>query len=336
MSHTLRPIHGGNLLQAVARFGGTPEQWLDLSAALNPQSYPAPATDPALWYTLPQPDAALHAAACAYYGAANLLPVAGSQAAIQALPRLRAPGSVAVAHPSYAEHGWRWARAGHQVSRHPHAELAAQAGQVDVLILCNPDNPSGQRWPQHAVLAMAAAQAARGGWLVVDEAFADVTPEQSVTAHAATQPGLVVLRSPGKFFGLAGLRLGFVAAAGDILQALDDELGPWTIPAPVAHIATAALADRSWQAEAQQQLTAGHARLMALLQAYSLPADGCLLFAGGAYEQAAALQQHLAQHRIWCRLFTDPQPRFRLGLPASEAHWQRLAAALASFAPDAL
>jgi cobalamin biosynthetic protein CobC len=157
-----------------------------------------------------------------------------------------------------------------------------------------------------------------------------------VTTHAATQPGLVVLRSPGKFFGLAGLRLGFVAAAGDILQALDDELGPWTIPAPVARIASTALADTAWQAAAQQQLAAGQARLVALLQAHGLPADGCHLFAGGASAHATALQQHLARHYIWCRLFTDPQPRFRLGLPASKAHWQRLAAALASFAPDTL
>ena len=330
---TLRPVHGGNVNAAVARFGGQPEQWLDLSAALNPAPYPLPAIDLRLWHTLPQADARFIAAACDYYDAANLLPVAGSQAAIQALPRLRATGSVAVGHPSYAEHGWRWARCGHTVTRYPHEALAAQAGCVDVLILCNPDNPSGQYWPQATVLDMAAKQAARGGWLVVDEAFADVAPALSVTSHTASTPGLIVLRSPGKFFGLAGLRLGFVAANVAILQALDEELGPWTIPAAVARMATAALEDRHWQAQARADLAARHARLCALLKQNSLPHDGCHLFAGGAHPHTAALQEHLAHRQIWCRLFTDPAPRFRLGLPDTETHWQRLAAALASFCP---
>lgn len=329
----LKPVHGGNLHAAIARFGGEAADWLDLSAALNPAPYPLPDIAPQLWHTLPQADNAFIAAASGYYAASKLLPVAGSQAAIQALPRLRERGTVAVAHPSYAEHGWRWARSGHSVTRYPHAELAAQAGEVDVLILCNPDNPSGQRWPQDQVLDMAAKQAARGGWLVVDEAFADVCAEVSVTSHAANIDGLIVLRSVGKFFGLAGLRLGFVAAQPAILQALDEELGPWTIPAAVMSLATAALTDGEWQAQARADLAARHARLCALLKEHGLPHDGCHLFAGGAHPHAAALQNHLAGQHIWCRLFTEPAARFRLGLPATERHWQSLAAALASFHP---
>ncbi|GGX80660.1 threonine-phosphate decarboxylase CobD [Vogesella alkaliphila] len=329
--NTLKPVHGGNLHAAIATYGGEPAGWIDLSAALNPRPYPVPAVPSALWHTLPQPDAAFLAAACTYYGAANLLPVAGSQAAIQALPRLRPPGSVAVAHPSYGEHGWRWARHGHAVSRHAHADLGAQAGHVDVLILCNPDNPSGHAYPAASVLRWAQQQAARGGWLLVDEAFADVCPELSVTAHAGQLPGLIVLRSPGKFFGLAGLRLGFVAAEAAILQRLDEELGPWTIPGAVQHLATAALRDSPWQQQARANLAARRARLAALLAANALPHAGCDLFAGGEYAPAAALQRHLATQHIWCRLFTEPQPRFRLGLPAEEPHWQRLAAALAGF-----
>lgn len=329
--NTLKPVHGGNLHTAIATYGGDAASWIDLSAALNPRPYPLPAIPRALWHTLPQPDAAFVASACACYGAANLLPVAGSQAAIQALPRLRPPGSVAVAHPSYGEHGWRWARQGHAVSRHAHANLGAQAGRVDVLILCNPDNPSGAHYPAASVLRWAQQQAARGGWLLVDEAFADVCPELSVTAHAGQLPGLIVLRSPGKFFGLAGLRLGFVAAEATILQQLDEELGPWTIPGAVQHLATAALCDTHWQQQARADLAARRARLAALLAANALPHAGCDLFAGGEYASAAALQRHLATQHIWCRLFSEPAPRFRLGLPADEAHWQRLAAALASF-----
>lgn len=328
---TLKPVHGGNVHAAIARFGGEPQDWIDLSAALNPQPYPAADVAARLWHTLPQPDADFVAAACDYYEAANLLPVAGSQAAIQALPRLRGHSRVAVAHPSYAEHGWRWARQGHTVTRYPHAALAAQAGRVEVLILCNPDNPSGHHWSAADVLAMAQAQAAHGGWLIVDEAFADVAPALCVTAHAADIPGLIVLRSPGKFFGLAGLRLGFVAANPAILQALDEELGPWTIPAAVMHIARHALQDSAWQAQARRDLAHARQSLAALLAKHGLPHAGCDLFAGGEHPHAAALQQHLAQHHIWCRYFAEPSPRFRLGLPASDAHWQRLNTAIASF-----
>ena len=234
--------HGGNLRDATLRFGRS--DWLDLSTGLNPHWYPAPALPGNAWHRLPEasPELALAAQAC--YGAPLMLPVAGTQAAIQALPRLRPPSRVTVAAPSYAEHAQHWGNHGHTLAQTPYPELEAAIAHSDVVVVCNPNNPTGATVPATQLLAWAEQLAARGGWLVVDEAFGDTARHNSVAAHSG-QPGLIVLRSVGKFFGLAGIRLGFVAAHADLLHHLANLLGPWTISGPAQHIALAALTDQS-------------------------------------------------------------------------------------------
>ncbi|MEN9986473.1 MAG: hypothetical protein RI925_1975 [Pseudomonadota bacterium] len=331
-----RPPHGGNLHTAIARFGGTPDDWLDLSAALNPQPYPTPTLDPTLWQHLPPPCPALLDAARAYYHAPHLLAVAGSQAAIHTLPRLRRPGRVALVSPSYAEHRWGWQAAGHQLSAcspDAHALLAA-AAQHDVLVVCQPNNPTGHSYPPELLIHCARQLAAHGGWLVVDEAFIDPTPELSVAADGTHWPGLVVLRSVGKFFGLAGLRLGFVLGHPQLLAALDCALGPWTVSAAAQQIGRLALADPHWPAQARQHLHYASAQLAALLTGHGLAESGTALFRSswpdaGAIP-AAQLHQRLAEQRIWTRLLEGDRPGVRFGLPADAVGWARLARALSA------
>ena len=327
--------HGGNLDHAAAHYGRPRAQWLDLSTGINPQGYPAPALSPQVWHRLPEPALDLQRAACAYYGASQMLPVAGSQAAIQALPQLRRQAGVArvmVAAPIYAEHAHCWRRAGHVVRELPYdaLEAAVDGGQCDVLVLCNPNNPTGAAVERTQLLRWAGALAARGGWLVVDEAFGDTQPARSVAADAA-RPGLVVLRSIGKFFGLAGLRLGFVAAEPGLLAQLADWLGPWTVSAAAQQIGVAALNDRAWQQATQARLQAQGQRLHGLLERYAIRAGGSDLYQWWPEPLAGQFHACLAQQGIWVRLFAGAAAGIRIGLPPDEAGWQRLDLALAGW-----
>ena len=317
--------HGGKLRTAALRYGR--DDWVDLSTGINPWGYPVPALAPDAWHRLPEADPALVEAACRYYGAALMLPVAGTQAAIQALPRLRAPSRVTVSAPSYAEHAYHWSGHGHTLRRSGYAALDSAVDDSEVLVVCNPNNPTGETIPAAQLLDWAARLAQRGGWLVVDEAFGDTAPALSVAAHAR-QPGLIVLRSVGKFFGLAGLRLGFVAAEENLLRALDDLLGPWAVSGPAQSIALEALNDRAWQAVTQSRLQAAGRRMDALLAAHGIAAAGTPLFHWWPQDEPVAFHEHLARRGIWCRLFLDAAYGIRLGLPADEAAFQRLARAL--------
>jgi cobalamin biosynthetic protein CobC len=317
--------HGGNLRDAARRFGR--DDWLDLSTGINPHWYPPPALPGNAWHRLPEADPELAAAAAAYYGAPLMLPVAGTQAAIQALPRLRKPSRITVSAPSYAEHAHHWADHGHTLTQTPYAELDAVVEHSDVMVVVNPNNPTGAVVPAAQLLRWADQLAARGGWLVVDEAFGDTGQHNSIAAHG-DRPGLIVLRSIGKFFGLAGIRLGFVAAQQELLGALADQLGPWTISGPAQHIALAALRDRAWQADTLRRLHANGERLRSLLAAHGIQSSGTPLFQWWAEPRAEEFWRHMAERGIWIRLFTHAARGVRLGLPPDEAGWRRLQTAL--------
>lgn len=319
--------HGGNLRDAARRFGRALEDWTDLSTGINPHWYAPPALAGNAWHRLPEADPELAQAAAAFYGAPLMLPVAGTQAAIQALPRLRAPSRVVVAAPSYAEHAHHWARHGHTMRQLPYAELAAAVDGCDVMVICNPNNPTGAGVAPQLLLAWAEKLAARGGWLVVDEAFGDTAPLDGVDRYS-DRPGLIVLRSVGKFFGLAGLRLGFVAAHPALLAGLAELLGPWTVSGPAQQIAGAALRDRAWQAQMRARLLAEGERLHALLAGHGIAASGTALFQWWPEPEAEAFWQHMAERGIWVRLFAQAARGIRLGLPPDEAGWQRLQQAL--------
>ena len=185
--------HGGQLRSASVRYNIPAAEWLDLSTGINPNGYTAPAIPAEAWLRLPQEQDGLEQAAAAYYGTADLLPVAGSQQAIQALPRLRAHSRVGVLHPGYGEHAHAWARAGHELAGLDAAGIADRLNELDVLVLANPNNPTGATFPPEQLRAWHGQLAERGGWLIVDEAFIEASPQASLVA--ATMPqGLIVLR----------------------------------------------------------------------------------------------------------------------------------------------
>lgn len=321
--------HGGGILAAAARYGIPAEKWLDLSTGINPSGWPVPPVPADCWRRLPEEEDGLVAAARAYYGVASLLPVAGSQAALQALPLLRSTSTVGVLAPTYVEHPYAWERAGHVLSCLDVEAIDDAVDSLDVLVLANPNNPTGECLPRERLEYWLERLARHGGWLVVDEAFMDATPEAS-QAPLVGRPGLVVLRSLGKFFGLAGARVGFVLAWPELLTQLEERLGPWTVAGPARWVAKAALADTAWQAAARDALPLAAKRLQEALTRRGLaPVGGTALFQWVPIPAAVAIQEHLAQQGIWVRRFESPSA-LRFGLPSGEAAWRRLEAALES------
>ncbi|MGC8518039.1 MAG: threonine-phosphate decarboxylase CobD [Steroidobacteraceae bacterium] len=322
--------HGGRLRRAAQRYGIALEEWLDLSTGVNPTSWFGIEVPRFAWARLPEEEDGLLSAAQSYFGVPHVLPVAGSQAAIMHLPQLRAPGTVGVLAPSYAEHALRWREAGHQLVPVTLTECPSAADALDVLVLVNPNNPTGERIARAQLLEWHARLAAHGGWLIVDEAFADADPSDSVVS-CTQREGLIVLRSLGKFFGLAGARVGFVVAAEEFLHALEEKLGPWTVAGPARFIAQHALADRPWHGAMRARLHAQCARLTALLQDCGLPpAGGCSLFQWVPTPVAAPIHEALARQGILTRLFDAPSG-LRFGLAAQDAEWARLERALGAY-----
>lgn len=327
--------HGGALRAAAAHYRIPLGDWLDVSTGINPQSWPVPPIPATLWQRLPEIEDGLEGAAAAYYGTTQLLPVAGSQAAIQALPLLREPGPVGVLHPGYAEHAHAWRRAGHQVEALAVEALDRAADRLAALVLIHPSNPTGLRFDPATLLDWRARLAAHGGWLVVDEAFMDVTPEDSLAGRIGL-PGLIVLRSLGKFFGLAGARVGFALAEPALLERLQEALGPWTVGSPARWVAMQALQDRAWQEQMRVELLRSGKRLTDLLKRQGLPvAGGAGLFQWVPLPEAAFWQEALARRGILVRRFTDP-PGLRFGLPGVESAWRRLELALAGVRAERL
>jgi cobalamin biosynthesis protein CobC len=326
--------HGGRLRQAAAQYDIPLADWLDLSTGINPNPWPVPVVPAIVWQRLPEADDGLEAAAAAYYGNAKLLPVAGSQAAIQLLPTLLPRAVVACISPIYNEHPQAWQRAGHKIRFLQNALLPrALAAATPYVLLCNPNNPTADRHPHEQVIDAARQLKQRGGWLIVDEAFIDATPEDSVTALAGSEeaPNLIVLRSFGKFFGLAGARIGFIFAAADLLGKMQEAMGPWAVSGPAREAARLALADTSWQAATRLHLPSAARRLADLLAPFG-EVKSTPLFATLQAPQANELYEHLAGRAILTRRF-EQLPLLRIGLPGNEVEWQKLGHALADWKP---
>lgn len=325
------PVHGGDLSALKTAPGAFAGEWLDISTGINPFAYPLPPLPPEDWTRLPAAAALddLLAAARKAYGCpaeTGIAALPGTQAAIQLLPRLFSPARVTILGPTYAEHAYAWRLLGHNVT-----ELEGLPGNLadaDILVLVNPNNPDGRVVEPELLRRWRQELAAKGGCLIVDEAFADVMPEASLAGDTGT-PGLIILRSFGKFFGLAGLRLGFVLAQPAMAEALRASLGPWAVSGPALTIGAAALNDTAWQAAMREDLHARAQRFDLGLRERGIPVlGGTSLYRLAETPEAAKLAAALRQQGVHVRIF-DRQPHWmRFGLPADEAEfWRRFDAA---------
>lgn len=325
------PRHGGDLAFARAHYGEPADGWLDLSTGVNPTPYPAPPLAAAALARLPDRDALrdLVATARRAYGApaqATLIATPGSDTAIRLLPVAAPPGPVVVVAPTYAGHVDAWRDAGRVVV--DAATIDAIPDEATIAVVVNPNNPDGQLHHPDALAQAAHRLGERGGLLVVDEAFGDPTPDASLMPYLAGLPA-VVLRSFGKFYGLAGLRLGFVAGSPPPLDRLAALLGEWPVSSAAIAIGRAALADAAWRDAARRRLRTQHARLSALLARRGLdPIGGTDLFVLVDTPTAADIHRELARRGIWTRVFVEQPAWLRIGLPGGDAGFTRLDGAL--------
>jgi cobalamin biosynthetic protein CobC len=323
--------HGGDLSEAIAEGGGSPADWIDLSTGINPYPWPIPPDLLADGLTrLPGRDALgtlLAAARNAYRvpDSFDIVAAPGTQALIQWLPRLAPAGPVAILGPTYSEHGLCWRGAGLQTTEITDLGTMSDARH---LVVVNPNNPDGRVTRPAELLRAARGIAERGGWCVIDESFADVSPGASVLPHLRDEPA-IVLRSFGKFYGLPGLRLGFAMAPTPIAELIERALGPWAVSGPALAIGRAALADAGWADVTRERLLAEARSLDGVLSGAGLEmVGGTSLFRLARARDAVALHARLAEARIWVRRFPDRPDLLRFGLPADEAARHRLALAL--------
>ena len=327
--------HGGDLGAARKRFPGAPEPFLNLSAGINPQPYPVAELPSDVYTRLPQPAALADLAAIAAkaYGApsaAHVVAAPGSQILVAQTAFLLARGRAAVLAPTYAEHGRVAELAGHNV-----VEVAevGQLADARIAIVVNPNNPDGRIVAKDALLALADRLRRRDGLLVVDEAFMDVGPEGASLSDQAEYDNIVVLRSFGKFYGLAGLRLSFAIAAESVAARIAAALGPWPVSSAAVVVGAAALADTPWKDRTRIMLAEAALKLDTCLAKAGLEiVGGTSLFRPVRTKEAAQLFQHLGENGIMVRRFPEHPSWLRFGLPSGENEWQRLETALASCA----
>ncbi len=327
--------HGGSLDRARRLFPGATEPWVDLSTGINPTSYPLFDLPATALTRLPEQGRARHLAdvAATVYGApgaSTVVPAPGTQILLPRVYSLLAPGRATILGPTYAEHRRAADIAGHVVRETDDFGALADA---DLAIVVNPNNPDGRVVPRDVLLTLADHLRAKGGMLVVDEAFMDVGPRDQSLCGDVGQGNIVVLRSFGKFFGLAGLRLGFAVASEPMAARLDAQFGPWSVAGPALEYGIRALSDRPWQDAMRQRLASDAARLDTLLAQFGVTVDGgTTLFRHITAPHAQDLFETLGRHGILVRSFADRPTELRVGLPGSEAEWLRLEQALAGWA----
>lgn len=324
---TPAPIaHGGALSQAVARYGGTASEWLDLSTGVSPFSLPLPDISIDRWRRLPDPGEVLRVCELArqhYGGAVVPIAVPGTQSVIQLLPYLTPNAAeVAIVSPTYGEYQRAYARMDMVVD--PIETLdAAKVTRASVAVLANPNNPDGRETPRDDIFGFVRAQ--RHRLVIVDEAFADMRQDLSMTGAAGMEPNLVVMRSFGKFFGLAGLRLGFVFAEAGLARILSDRLGPWAVSGPALAIAEHAFSRIDLVGALRTQIEKAHAMTRSALSMAGVPivADTSLFFYCDVGD-GAAVRDLLASHKLLVRDFDHSPSRIRIGLVPDELSAVRL------------
>ncbi|MFD1694097.1 threonine-phosphate decarboxylase CobD [Roseibium aestuarii] len=329
--------HGGDLGEAIAQFGGTPDSWLDLSTGINPHPYPVEGIlKPDDWTRLPSEAAlrSLRQAARKAYSIPRSQALAvtpGTQVIISLLPDALPLGPLHLLGPTYSSHSQNWNQAGREVHEALswHDLLAAMKRLPGHVLLVNPNNPDGRSFKPQALIALAEHLAQSGHYLIVDEAFADCVPQVSVLPHLENQHNILVLRSFGKFFGLAGVRLGFLVGPDKICGALTLTLDTWAVNGPALAIGARALGDTAWQATTRERLHHDMKRLTLTLEHGGLSLLGHVpLFALFEHPRAHQLHAALARRGIWTRRFDHTPNWLRFGLPPKTADLNRLSTSL--------
>lgn len=329
-------IHGGDIqkaMQLASESGfdaGKADDWLDLSTGINPNPYPISDISPSHWHRLPQKSDtdALRDAALTYYGAPSsnhIMPAPGSSILINMLPTLLDAQPISIVAPTYGDHATAWERGGHTIKQIGALEMSDPSG---ITILVNPNNPDGTLYDSETLKAQARLHGDAGGILIVDEAFGDCVPHHSAVPLTG-EHNVIVLKSMGKFFGLAGMRLGFAIARPDICARLSAHLGPWALSGPALSLGLKALQDTKWHEQTRGGLKAASSKLNHLLHNCGLERVGHTdLFTLIENKKAGSLFERLLKNKIYVRRFDYNPHWLRIGLPDSDENYSRLQQAI--------
>lgn len=323
-------VHGGALDAMRTQFLSARLPWVDLSTGVNPWPYGNVQIGPAALARLPQRDdyatcrAAMAAAWQAPDSAIVLAP--GSELLIRLLPTVLNVNRIAVLSPTYGDHAQAWRHAGAEIVETE--DPLSHANSVDMVVICNPNNPDGRQFAPSALREAYMQLARRGGWLVVDEAYADLDPALSLAADGGAE-GLILLRSFGKFYGLPGLRLGALIAPTQVRNAMTERLGVWPVSGAALEVGSNAYRDLDWQSKMRPRLADARQRLDDIwINAGQRVIGGTSLFGLYRVDNAHAAWQILAQQGIYTRRFESSKTTLRIGLPRDEEQENRLADAL--------
>ncbi len=347
----IRPAHGGGRNQAIKKYSPT-ESMVDLSTGINPVGWPVPLVPAEVYNRLPEADDGLIEIAQCYYKTQNILPVSGSQEAIQLLPVifhqygiLPENPKIGIISPCYAEHEFQWKKNNFSIIHLVSQKVDDVIESLNVLLLINPNNPTGELIAIETLNKWLSQLKKNKGYLIIDEAFMDAAPEHSMIRNNLPD-NLIVLRSVGKFFGLAGVRCGFVIAQAEILSYIEYHQGPWSVSGPTRWLIKKALMDHQWIENNKLNLKKASIRLDNLLSHYFFKIDpqsfitGSFLFKTVYLNNACDLFEQLAKQGVLVRLLdkactcsscsslykniSQPNKGLRFGLPANEAQWQKL------------
>ena len=333
--------HGGDIARLECEFGCSLQNCLDLSTGLSPWSYPVPPVPDYVWQRLPYDMTGLMASASAYYSCPPeyITPVAGVQDAICRVPyylsnaklsgtRLSgiASSETIVALPvlGYQEYRRAWSKAGYPLVFYQNLselqQLVLRNSSMHVVII-NPNNPSASLLLAEDLLALQ-QQLLGKGYLIVDEAFMDVSENQSLSSFAHLD-NLIVLRSFGKFFGLAGVRLGFTLGGGDLIEQLRADVNPWGVSYPAIWLGAQALKDNAWCQQQRQRITIQANQLLPLIRDKISPdttSAGLFLTVIGKQALLGAIYQRAVKEGILLRYDTLDHHRawLRIGLPGKQ------------------
>ena len=342
MAKITRPEHGGALIPATKKYQIKKSDWLDLSTGINPHGWPVPEIPPAVYNRLPETDDGLIECAQNYYQNPDLIAIAGSQEAIQLIPKalselnlIPTRPRVGLVTPAYAEHEFSWQLARAEIMHLSPDNIESHLAELNVLVLINPNNPSGHLYSPESLQLWQQQLNRHKGFMIIDEAFMDCTPQYSLLPHTDFNQAdnLIILRSVGKFFGLAGIRAGFMAAQPKVLESFQFFQGPWSVSHPARYVLKQALKDTQWIEQNRQWLLQQSDRLENILVDFiqnfdqQAKVNGSPLFKTVFTDKAQNLFEHLAHQGILTRLL-DNLSGVRFGLPGDSQQFERLGQAI--------
>lgn len=268
--------HGGNVAEISRRYGIAEDKIIDFSANINPLGYPTFAKVTAIREfdsILNYPDIAsfdLVSALSEYHGidGDHILAGNGSTEFIYWLPMVFRPGKALIVAPAFSEYERGLRVINSQVSYCYTEEktgftvdTSALCSRLregfDILYFCNPANPTGVLTSKDELCKVIACAMKSGTIAVVDEAFIDFVEEESIKKEIFRFSNLIVLRSMTKFFGIPGLRVGYLMASTQCISKIREVKPPWMVNTLGQKVAACAVLDSDYIRDTRRYVTIG-------------------------------------------------------------------------------